>query len=813
MFFKTTYRNLIRNKVHSLINVIGLGISIACCTVVYVIVKHELSFDESLPHADRIYRIVSDYRYPDHTENEGHTAFGLAKALRNDFPQLESVTQVYTMNRAIVSIPAAEGDKKVFEENEMTFADPWFLRTFDFPILAGSKNRLLTHPDEVILTRELAEKYYGKAFEGRYNELLGRTLTINKRDYRISAVMEDIPRNSNVPFRLLLPFEAFARDNERVANSMEEMYSESYTFVMLPENYQPIQLEKALVAFKGKHLEAETAKRRTFHLQALKDVHSDEEYYGTSYATPKILIVAFISMGIIVLLTSCINFINLATAQSLKRAKETGIRKTLGSSRWQLVLQFMTETLLLVTAASVAGLVLADIFLNAFNKYLLSVVDFGLHITPAIFFFLAILIVVITFLAGYYPALNLSGYKPVEALKQSLKSKKTGFSGGFSLRKALVIVQFTVSQLLIIGTIVVAAQMNYFFTRDTGYQKDRIITVNIPENESQKLSLFINQLSTSPEIEDVTFCSGPPTSQANASGDVRRKSWSEDQSLSTERKFVDPHYLNTFNIKLLAGRNLRESDRTMLSDSTNRYNILVNKLTVSSLGFKSPEEALGQEIIVNKNELATIVGVTADFYNVSLKDKITPCMMFYARNWVDIAAIKVRNEQRNATINLIRDNWQKVFPDQFLKMKSMNEYMRNSPFYILENLMYQAFKIFSFLAVLIGCMGLYGLVAFLSAQRQKEIGIRKVLGSSVKGIILLFSREFLWLLLIAFAIAAPAAWYAMNSWLESFANRISLSPLFFVLAFLISAAIAALTIGSQAFRAAKAAPVTSLRSE
>ncbi len=392
----------------------------------------------------------------------GYVNFALAKALRNDFPNLETVTQVYINNQAIINISEHAGSRKIFEEKEMTYADEFFLKTFDYKVLAAQRDNLLSMPDEVVLTRQLAEKFYGKEYGTKYDQLIGKTITINRNSYRISAILQDVPRNSNITFKMLLPFKDFAKNNPNLVDNWKNTYSESYAFVTLSKDYSAQQFDAALISFKDKYLDKETAKRQTYHPQALTEVHSDELYGGTNYATPSILIIAFVCMGIIVLLTACINFINLATAQSLKRAKEVGIRKTLGGRKWQLMLQFMGETFLLVVISSVMAVFLAQCFLEMFNNYLSFIVDLGLHIDNTIVYFLSGLILLISFLAGYYPARVLAGYHPIQALKYSITAKNVGFGNTFSLRKVLVVTQFAVSQLLIIGTIVVAYSNGVF---------------------------------------------------------------------------------------------------------------------------------------------------------------------------------------------------------------------------------------------------------------------------------------------------------------------------------------------------------------
>lgn len=811
-YFITTFRNLANNKVNTLINITGLAISIACCIFVYVFIRYEKSFDNFHSKGDRIYRVVMDNKTTDRTEHNGYVSFPMAKALRNDFSQLETVTQLYVGNSALISIANQNGERKLFEDQQMTYADEYFFKTFDFRILAGN-DRLLYQPDEVVLSKTMADKFFGSRLKQGYGDLIGRMISVNKNSYRITAIMDDMPRNSNIACHLLLPFQVFEKDNPKLMSDWINLYSQSYVFVTLPGNYTAASFDAALTGFKNKWLDKQDAAQQSFHPQPLAIVHSDEKYGGTFYTTPTVLVLAFVVMGIIVLLTSCINFINLATVQSLKRAKEIGIRKTLGSRNWELLLRFMGETFLLTVIASGIAVLLANYCLVAFNNYLAFIVELDLHIDGTIILFLVSLCVFITFVAGYYPARIMAAYQPIQALKQAIKAKNTGFTSRFSLRKVLVVTQFSVSQLLIIGTIVVAMQMSYFHNVDLGYQKEGMLTVEIPENDQRKLAVLRNELMSRPAIKDMSFCSGPPTSASNGFSDIRRKEAPEKDAISSERKFVDPHYLSTFNIKLLAGRNLQESDKVTLSDSVKRYNMLMNKKGVLAMGFKSPDDALGQVIAVGETQFGTIVGVTDDFFNVSLQQSITPCLLFYGTNWVSMASIRMSSADAGGTLGFIEKSWQTLFPDQIYKAMTLDYYMEHKAFYVMEDIMYKGFKIFVVLSILIGCMGLYGLVSFLALQRQKEIGIRKVLGASVSGIVYLFSREFTWLILIAFLVAAPLGYFAMDSWLQTFANRINLHAGYFVVALLVSMSVATLTVGFQAVKAAVANPVKSLRTE
>lgn len=809
----TTFRNLSRNKFNTVINVGGLALSIACCTFIYAFVKHEYSFDAYHHKADRIYRLVEDYRGANGVDHSGYVSFPLAEALRNDFPELEMVTHVFNQMNVIVKIPDDTDNPKKFEEDDLAYADEYFLQTFDYQILAGSKEDLLSTPDEIILTRKLADKYFGNQYQNNYQELLGKTVVVEKQPYQISAILEDIPRNSNVTFRMLLSFKTFEKLFPDWYANWYSTSSGSYTFISLAENYPKERLEDQLKGFVDKYFNEETATRRTYHLQPLAEVHTDEVYEGTTYATPSVLIIAFVTMGIIVLLTACINFINLATAQSVKRAKEIGIRKALGSLKRQLVIQYMSETLLLTVAASLIGLYLAHEFVQAFNQYLSVVIDFGLKIDNSVIYFLILLCLLITFLAGYYPAHVLASFRPAEALKQSITAKNTGFAGKFSLRKLLVVVQFVISQVLILGTIVVAMQMRYVHERDLGFKKDNMVIVFIPENDQQKIETLRNQINAQSIVKQISFNSGPPISGSNSWTNIYNPQEGESEKYGIERKIIDTYYLETYAIDLVAGRNLRESDKVNQEDSVASYNILLNEKAVKTLGFSSAEATIGQTVNINDDQRVVVVGVVEDFFNATLHEEIHPCLLYYGISWGYTAAISLNEPRAAHELTFVQDAWEALYPDHFYTAVSLNDYFEINAFYVIEDVMYQSFKIFSFLSIFIGCLGLFGLVSYLALQRRKEIGVRKTLGASVNQIIYLFSKEFTVLVFIAFVLAAPLAYYAMQAWLETFEYRISISAWFFAIAFVASLLIAWFTVGYKSIAAARSNPVDSLRNE
>jgi ABC-type antimicrobial peptide transport system permease subunit len=799
---------------NTFINGAGLALSMACCIAIYVFMEDEYTYDSYHINADHIYRVVGQYEGNEGINYQGSTTYPLATALRNDFPDLPLVTQVVAHNEAILK--ASEEASPIMTDTQrgkgLTYADQYFLRMFDHPLLAGDQKSLLTTPNEVVLTQELADRLHGQNYQDRYDALLGQTLIVNQEPYQISGITRNVPQNSNIVFDLLLPIQAYEQDKPWLEDAWGNINSDWYTFVLLPDKETPAQVEAQLVAFTDKYHDEEEAAKQSYHLQALADVHTDEDYGGTMYATPVILISAFVVMGIIVLLTACINFINLATAQSVRRAKEIGIRKTLGGVRSQLMIQFLSETFLITLLAAGAALLIADWFVSALNQYMSVVIHTELAIGPTVVYFLLALCLAVTLLAGYYPARVLSSFRPVEALKQSMSQQKSGFAGKFSLRKVLVVTQFVISQLLIIGTIVVSMQMRYIRSQDLGFRQDDMAVVYIPENDRLKLEAFRNKITNQAAVTQVSFSSGPPMSSNQSwSGGAYNPLRGEDEKYGIERKCVDPRYLNTFGISLVAGRNLRKEDKIVPEDSLPSYNALINERAVKIFGFNSPEDAIGQTLVHGDRE-ANIVGVVRDFNNTSLQKEIHPNLMYYG-DWVNIAAIQLSEKQSIHQLSFVRNAWEETYPDHFYQALTLDEYFESGAMYLLEDMMFQAFRIFGFLAIMIGCLGLYGLVSYLSLQRQKEIGVRKVLGATVPQIVYLFSKEFTLLVLLAFVIAAPLGYFAMQAWLETFVYRIDLSVAYFALALLASVGIAWVTVGYKSVRAALANPVEALRSE
>lgn len=812
-YLLTALRKLARQRVITLINLIGLAIGMACCLVIYVIVKHEYTYDAFQENSDRIYRIVSETKEPAGVDYDGSICFPMAEALRDNFSALESAAQMYARNYGVIKLQDEKGGEKRFQAYHVAFTDAHFLKTFSFPLLAGHRPSLLQNPDEVVLTRQLADKIFGPDYQDQYDQLIGKMLEVNQQMYRVSGVLEDVPDNTNVYFHMLLPLETVKQEHPNWTSNWTSVPYASNAFLTLPEGYDPMQLEQSLNQLKHQYLDEDLATRRTYHLQALSDIHTEQRYGGTFITAPKPLMIALISMGIIVLLTGCINFINLSTAQAVQRAKEVGIRKALGSRKRQLIGQFLGEVSILCLIASLLAVGLADLFLGAANRYMSAFSNYiamTFELDTTVIYFLVALIGVITIVAGYYPARVLASYRPVEALKQSIQATKVGFAAKFSLRKVLVVVQFTIAQFLLFGTVVVATQMRFFEEQDMGFVKDGVLVVDLPDGEKRAREQFRNELLTRSDIESVTLCSRAPTSRNKNFNEVYAAASGGAEKYQLEEKCIDPNYVSMFELTLVAGRNLREEDYA--PDSVREYRVLLNEKAVKVLGFESPEEALGQRVMMGSTASYTmeVVGVLKDFANNTLKEAVNPNYLFYGDHMRE-ANIKLASLDVPQTLKAIQTFWEEQYPDAFFQYEFLDDYI--AILYTLEDTMFQFFRIMAGLAILIGCLGLYGLVSFLALHRRKEIGVRKTMGATVRHILYRFMKEFSWLVLLAFVIAAPLGYFAMRTWLDGFAHRIDLHAGYFILTFGAALLVAWLTVGFQSTRAALANPVDSLRNE
>jgi ABC-type lipoprotein release transport system permease subunit len=673
---------------------------------------------------------------------------------------------------------------------------PSFFELFAFRWLQGSPQTSLSQPGQVVIDEEMARKY----FKGN---ALGRRVRLdNEHDLVVSGVIAKMPANTDFPIQFAVSHRTFERTKGYEATYRGGSNSSYQSFVLLKENADPAALEKKFPAMVARHLGREEAEKYIAHaLQPLSRVHFEEKPGRTNFSKRSVAessLTGLAWIGAFLLLTACINFINLATAQATKRAKEVGIRKVLGSTRGQLMGQFMGETLLLTLAAVVLSLLLTHQAVHLLNDYLDIPLDFAAVLTPGHLLALAGAGAAVGLVAGVYPSLVLSAFEPVHTLKNTLSG---GSPGSNRLRKGLVAFQFGIAQLMIICTVVVASQMHHVNNTSLGFDKEAVVMVDLPESDPQKLEALRSQLSQYAAIRALSFSLNPPAATINKWwNDVTHVS-APDEQIHVEQKFIDEHYLPVYNIRLAAGRNVRPTDTTQ---------ILVNEALLRKINIPNPEAALGQQLSYWGREV-TIVGVVRDFHNLSLHQQIPATILWRNPPFFQKASFKIEMSQAPEAVAQIERHWKAAFPNYYFSHKFLDDDL--ATLYEKERKTARLLALFAGLAIFIGCLGLYGLVRFNTARRTKEVGIRKVLGASVAHIVYLFTRDFVRLLALAFLAAAPLGYYLMQAWLSDFTYQVSLAWWMFALAGGLAAAIALLTMSFQSVRAALANPVTSLRNE
>jgi putative ABC transport system permease protein len=571
-----------------------------------------------------------------------------------------------------------------------------------------------------------------------------------------------------------------------------------FTFILLPPNYSIHRLESKIPTFLHKNW-GNDVKGVRLPLQPIKNAHFDQRYIN-NVITPasKDTYYALLGVALLIIITACINFINLATAQAIKRSKEVGVRKVLGAKRSQLVKQFLGETTVLVLIALLSGVSLAALFLSEAGVWLNIKIDGSQLAQPLVIGWIVVFTIIIVLIAGLYPAFVLSAFQPVTSLKGNAGS----FVKGFTLRKGLVVAQFAISQILIIGTLVVAHQMDFFQNQDLGFNKDAIISIDVPD--SAKGVVLKHDILSNSGVKQVSFSSGAPSYNNNFTS-FSAPEFGITKDDVTELKFIDENYTGMFGLKMLAGEKISKANA-----KDTAQNFVANETMIHKMGITGPNKAIGKHIELG-GRIATIIGVVQDFQSESKHKKRRACALAYSARNFFMASVQLQPAAMVRTIDQINKKWSALFPNDLFRYEFLDEHIAS--FYNQEQKIYTAFKLFSGIAILIGCLGLYGLIAFAASQRTKEVGIRKVLGASLLSIVTLFSKEFVLLISIAFVLAAPIGYYAMHNWLQNYAYHITINAGVFIIAVIASLIIAAFTIGYQAIKAALVNPVKSLRSE
>ena len=805
-YFKSAIRNITRRKGYSLINITGLSIGMACCLLILMVVNDELSFDNYNEKAGRIYRIASSYRYGGRDFNLATVGPPMAKTLVNDYPDVVDAVRFRDKGSYIIR----HGDNS-FKEKRVIFSDPTLFNIFTIALLEGDPKTALKEPYTLVLSRKAAEKYFGK------ENPVGKIVTFNNTDdYTVTGIFDRIPQNSHFHFDVIASLasleesreQSWLRDNFNtyiLLNQKANPRALEAKFPGLIKKYMAPQIERLAGQSMDKQIESGELKI-LFYLQPLKDIHLHSDLGAELEPNSDIKYVyIFSAIAFFILVIASINFMNLSTARSAGRAKEVGIRKVLGSVRRQLVGQFLTESTILSMISMLFALALANLALPYFNHLSGKELTISDNYSGAMLLSMFIITLLTGLLAGLYPAFFISAFQPIRVLKGQLKS---GIKSGW-MRSGLVVFQFAASIVLIIGTLVVMNQLNYIQNKKLGFDKNQVLILHNAHLLGQQAETFKNEILKSPGIKHAAISSYLPVPSSRYSTAVFPEGQRDNKnSTSMQTWAVDHDYISTLGMKIVEGRDFSRRFSTDFSG------VIINQQAAKQFGWDKP---LGKRLdkIMNEDKTVTytVIGVVEDFHFDSLRNTIAPLMLFLREDNKsnDLISFRMDTDNIPGAIDLTRDQWNQFLPAQPFEYSFLDESFYQV--YRTEQRLGKIFGTFALLAIFIGCLGLFGLAAFISEQRTKEIGIRKVLGASIFSIIRLLSTEFIILVVMANIIAWPAAYFIMNQWLQEFAYKTSLSIRTFLAAGMTALIIALLTISYQSVKAALADPVKSIKYE
>lgn len=783
-----------------MLNISGLTLGITASIVLFLLLQHLNSFDKFQSNYNRVYRVVTSSDGNDGKNYTSGIPSVLPPAFRLDFPEAEEVVFTQYNSGALILVPQPNGENKKFtEEAGVVFTESNFFKIFDREILLGDAVKALDEPNEAVISKELAEKYFGR------EDVAGEVIKYGENEFKIGAVMADPPNNTDFPFTLMLSYETIRKEVEE--HGWNSVWSDEHCYFLLKEGEFVSKVESRMADFTKKHKKESNYDHTQYLIQPLSELHFDERYGNYSYSTVSdgnLLALGLIAVFLIV--TACINFINLATAEAIKRSKEVGIRKTLGSSRSQLMAQFLGEAAMITLVSVIISICLAQVALSFLNPFLEINLSMDLLGNSSLMIFVLTIFIGVSLLSGTYPALILSGFKPILVLKNQSNNRN---SSGYFLRKSLVVFQFFISQLLIIGTIILIVQTNYVRNKELGFRKDAILNIPIPEQESPATDSTVSKMRTLRTeverlsgIELASLCYTPPASGSVSGTGFILEGETDDRVKETQVKPADGNFIELFDLKLIAGTNITDGDTAT--------GFVVNRKFVEVAGFGDPRELVGKRIRVWRKMLP-VVGVVENFHTTSLRNHIEPTVIMNRIRNYSTLSVQVNPLSVQSVIPEIKKLWEAAYPNHLFEYTFMDESIRE--FYEGEQNISILLTIFTSLAILIGCLGLFGLATFMSNQKTKEIGVRKVMGASVESIVMMFSKEFIKLIILGFVLAAPLAWFAMNEWLSEFAYRIDISAWILLASMGITLVIAVVTVGYRSMRAATANPVKSLRYE
>ncbi|MCF8261955.1 MAG: ABC transporter permease [Melioribacteraceae bacterium] len=793
---KIALRNLLKQKLFSAINIFGLAIGLAGSLLITVFVWNELSYESVHENADDIYRIAVQFGKSDESMIMAGAMPALGPAAKSELPEVEEFTRI-VLDRAA---PIILGDQK-FDEKKFFFADGSILDVFNIDILKKVDNSPLSDPFDILLSQSIAEKYFGE------REPIGQTLRYRDQTLKITGVYEDIRGNTQIKPELIASY----KTKEIVFPSSNEWgnFGQDITYLLLNTNMSAKQLEERLTTLLVKNTSEQFGEMIRIVPEHFPDVYLNSIAIGDLINHGnKSYVYLFTTVALFVLIIASLNFINLSTARSFRRSREVGIKKVLGAQRKSLIFQFLAEALVLTFIALFLGILLFEFFYPILTGYL--EVQIGFEYLKTFEFYLIIVGVFLTvgLLSGLYPAFYLTRFNPIKTVKNEVESKP----GGVGFRKVLVVSQFAISILLIFGTIVIYQQLDYMKSYDIGLDRDNVVIVNYSpkaENADIRYETLKTKLLASNDIKNVSGVYTLPGLSSVEKQTLRLKDTPESDQKVMRFNGVDFSFLQTFGLELIAGRDFDKSFSTDQKEA-----VIINETAVKEFGMNN-EEIVGKQVIIpganNEQSLVTVIGVVKDFNVESLHKGIEPVVLYINPQRFYAVAIKIAPNVSSTALSYIVDTWENVIPNEDFSYSFLDD--KYNALYSTEDKIFQVFTIFSLLAIYIAALGLLGLTSFTAEQRRKEIGIRKVLGSNVIGIVRLLSMEYLRLIIISSVIALPFSYYLLNKWLSDFAYRAAISWIPFAAALVLVATVSFVTISSQAFRAASANPIDSIKYE
>ncbi|TPE42973.1 ABC transporter permease [Pontibacter mangrovi] len=802
-YLKTAYRNLIRHKAFSMINIAGLGLGLTACLLIGLFVHDELQYDKFLPDGDRIYRIYNTRSESGTSESIAPVPPPFGTTLEQNFPEVEKIARILMVQFDANNLVEA-GEKKIYE-NGSFYADPTFFEVFQLPFKYGSSEKALADPSSIVISDKFSDRVFGDS------NPVGKQVMVNKEPYIVRGVFTT-QEKFHLPVNFVISLKATGFTAERMNNWGWQQF---YTYVKLKPGTDPALVQAKFRDLVKKQIDPDNNKPFDYlpFLQPLKEVylHSASFKYDQAIRGNITYVKALSVIAVFILLIACFNFVNLATAKSVQRAKEVGVRKAVGASRSQLVVQFLTETLLLTLISVIFAAALTSLLLPSLNAFTGKQMAFNIFTSPSLLLLLLALTVVVGILAGFYPALVLSGFQPVKVLKSAVVVDTSVWRIQW-LRHGLIVLQFALSIFLIICAFIVFRQVSYLHDKDLGFNKDQIMFFQLRgDNMFENYETFKNELTKAPGVKNVSIGYGFP-GDATAGDRIIVPKNGERVHHGTSMLMVDFDYIKMLDVKVIAGRDFSKKYAT---DADHAF--MINETAVKELGYGSPEKAIGQPLlwpVWNKEftdslKEGKIIGVVKDFHFKSLYEKVEPTVLQIFPDAYWKVAVKLDGSAIAGTIEQVKKVWCQFSPDYPIEYVFMDENF--DKMYKAEDKLKTLLWIFTGIAIFVACLGLFGLAAYAAERRKKEIGIRKVLGAENASIVALLSKEFLVLVIIAALIAFPLAWYAMSQWLQNFAYRIEMPVWVFLAAGATAAAVAFLTVSYQALKAASANPVANLR--